>query len=91
MSHAVLLFVTVVLCESTPALTLSSALTQSVNSRVSAQHTRAWTPAGPEEVFSTDRRTETHSQDDVLMSTPRITHSAHSGRSQHTKAFTLPG
>lgn len=86
MSHAVLLFVTVVLFESTPALTFRGALTQSVNSRVSGQHKRAWTAAGPEEVFSANR-TETHSQDDVLMNTPRITHSAHSGMSPYTKSL----
>lgn len=40
----------------------------------------AWISAVPGEVFSTERRTETHSQDDVLTSTPAITHSVHSGR-----------
>ncbi|KAK3551142.1 hypothetical protein QTP70_013907, partial [Hemibagrus guttatus] len=72
---------------STGPVGVGATLTQSVNSRVSLQNKRAWTSALPVEVFSTDRRTETHSQDDVPTSTPTVTHSAHSvsGRSRGVK------
>ncbi|XP_026795465.3 disintegrin and metalloproteinase domain-containing protein 12 isoform X3 [Pangasianodon hypophthalmus] len=91
MSHGFLLvfrsLVTVLLFQGTPVITFRGTLTQSDHSRVSVQHKKAWTSALPEEVFSTDTRTETHSQDDVLTSTPAITHSVHSvtGRSRGVK------
>ncbi|XP_053350155.1 disintegrin and metalloproteinase domain-containing protein 12 isoform X1 [Clarias gariepinus] len=53
-------------------------LTQSVDSRLSVQRERAWTSAVPVEDFSTQSRTETHHQDNVLMNTPAITHFAQS-------------
>ncbi|MCJ8728689.1 hypothetical protein PDJAM_G00007360 [Pangasius djambal] len=82
MSHGLLLvfrsLVTVLLFQGTPVITIRGTLPQSDHSRVSVQHKKAWTSALPEQVFSTDTRTETHSQDDVLTSTPAITHSVHS-------------
>lgn len=93
MSHGFLLafrtLVTVLLFESTPLLTFRATLTQGVNSRVGLQPKRAWPSALPVEIFSTERRTETHGQDDVLTRTPAITYSAHSGMKSPNKIFTM--
>ncbi|XP_060726338.1 disintegrin and metalloproteinase domain-containing protein 15 isoform X2 [Tachysurus vachellii] len=91
MNHGFLIvfrtLVTVLLFDGTSFIAFRATLTQSVNSRVIVQHKRVWTTALPVEDFSTDIRTETHSQDDILRVAPTITHSAHSvaGRSRGVK------